>query len=84
LEDAQFSEQELTMDQTHFLASQSLQCAQDYAPARKDEIDAFYEEHGRAVFALGYRVRRWVGALAARVSTSAKAKVGFAPMASNR
>ena len=71
------------MDRTHFLAAQAFP-RDRHGLATRAEIDAFYDAHGLEIFARASRLRRSVGALAARFGTVAQRKRDLAPATQGR
>ena len=71
------------MDRTHFLATQAFPHDR-HGAATRAEIDAFYDAHGLEIFARASRLRRSVGALAARFGTVAQRKRDLAPATPGR
>jgi len=71
------------MDRTHFLATQAFPHDR-HGAATRAEIDAIYDVHGLEIFARASRLRRSVGALAARFGTVAQRKRDLAPATPGR
>ena len=71
------------MDRTHFLATQAFPHDR-HGAATRAEIDAIYDVHGLEIFARASRLRRSVGALAARFGTVAQRKRDLAPATQGR
>jgi hypothetical protein len=67
------------MDPTLVLASQKLE--RPSGPRSKDQIDAFYDEHGRGAL---LRMRRWLEWLRTRVIAAQSTKTASLPFAPTR